>query len=160
MQLVYNVIILKLAGHRVHVGATGLRQHAGGGIDEQLRELHVREVDVGVVDARKHSCGFANAFPELRRVFVSGEFVASVALSCQILRAVLKPIKYACCAEEETVQYSVIQITEFEKSHANHPCICAIIISHRDTYRRCIPNEEENCGLKNVEITGQDRVDQ
>lgn len=137
MQLVYDVIILKLAGHRVHVGATGLRQHAGSGIDEQLRELYVREVDVGIVDARKYSCGFANAFPELRRVFVSGEFVA---LSCQILRAVLKPIKYACCAEEETVQCSVIQITEFEKSHANHPCIRTIIISHRDTYRRCIPN--------------------
>lgn len=83
MQFVDDVIILKLAGNRIHIGATGLRQHAGGGVDEQLRKLPVREVDVvGVVDVGEHSCGFVNAFPELRKVLVSGEFVAPVAPSC------------------------------------------------------------------------------
>jgi len=132
VQLVDDVTILKLlAGHRIQIGATCLRQHAGGGVDVQLRKLRVREVDVGVVDAREHRCGFANAFPELRKVFISGEFVALVALSRQILR--FKSDTLIKCRERnciiQYIQYGTIQvITEFRESRA-------IPVSVRWSYR-------------------------
>lgn len=72
MQLVDDVIIL--SGDRIHIGAAGLRQHADAGVDEQLRDLRVRQVDVGIADVRESTCGFAYAVDKLRKVLVSGKY--------------------------------------------------------------------------------------
>lgn len=108
MQLVDDVIILQLAGNRVRVGATGLRQHTGGGVDEQLREPRVPEVDEGVGDVREHACGFAHS--------VSCEKYSSAENSSDF--AALNPVRYAGRAGSCTI-YNTGD-TEFGESRAGH----------------------------------------
>lgn len=67
VELISEAVVLEFPRYRVHQGAASFREHAGGGVHEQLGQLYIGDVETG-----RHSYSLSDAFPDLRGTFVNG----------------------------------------------------------------------------------------